>query len=104
MAEVIIRKMISDDLKAAMAILDLWNMAPIPASQETPDPERSAIDIKNSFVAVCDGHLAGVASYIDLGEAVAETASLAVGSGFKGKGIGYRLQIARLSEMKKRGL
>jgi 3-keto-5-aminohexanoate cleavage enzyme len=103
MTEVLLRKMTAGDVDAAMRILDVWNMAPVPASAENPDPERSGIDIKNAFVALCGDQIAGVASYIDLSADVAETASLAVDPQFKGKGIGYRLQAARLSEMKKRG-
>ncbi|MFO7570226.1 MAG: GNAT family N-acetyltransferase [Smithellaceae bacterium] len=99
----VIRKMVPDDLDAVLRILAKWNMAPVSASREIPDPERSTIHLANTFVA-CDGDaVVGVASYIDLSLYIAETASLAVDPAYKGCGIGFRLQEARLEEMVRRG-
>ena len=98
-----IRKMTDSDLDAATGILSKWNMAPLTASREIPNPERSSILIENAFVACDAGKVVGVASYIDLSDTVAETASLAVDPAYKGTGVGFRLQEARLDEMIRRG-
>jgi 3-keto-5-aminohexanoate cleavage enzyme len=103
MSRIIIRKMTPADMVHVMDILKKWNMAPVPPSKETPDPERSTINIGNTFVAVSDDKLVGVGSYLEVDDEVAETASLAVDPLYKGKGIGFRLQVARLKEMKDRG-
>ncbi|MBN2177883.1 MAG: GNAT family N-acetyltransferase [Deltaproteobacteria bacterium] len=99
-----IRKMIPEDMSHAVSILSQWNIAPIIPSRENPDPERSSINIGNSFVALDRDRVIGVCSYIIHSEELAETASLAVDSDYKNKGIGYKLQKARLDEMKKRGI
>lgn len=99
-----IRKMRLGDLDQAMGILSEWNMAPIAPSPEIPDPERSGIAIANSFVAVSDRRVVGICSYIVHSAVLAETASLAVHSDYRGKGVGHKLQRARLREMKRRGI
>jgi ribosomal protein S18 acetylase RimI-like enzyme len=104
-----IRKMKPEDMQAVLDILSGWNMAPLAPTEDNPDPERSAVDTGNSFVAVdgstVDGStVVGIASYIILDEERAETASLAVDPAYRGMGIGRRLQAARLREMKKRGI
>ena len=99
-----IRKMRPEDLDAAMQILEEWNMAPVPPSKESPDPERSSINVQNSFVAVHGTRIVGVCSYITHSQELAETASLAVHPDWTGNGIGYRLQCARLEEMRERGV
>lgn len=103
-SDIVIRKMHSDDAGGAIAILSKWNMAPVTPSSDKPDPERSAIEIGNSFVAVHKKRIIGVASYIMLSDTFAETASLAVDPQYRGDGIGYKLQAARLSEMHRRGV
>jgi predicted N-acetyltransferase YhbS len=103
-SEIVIRKMRADDKAGAMAVLSKWNMVPISASAENPDPERSSIDVENSFVAVHGERIVGIASYIMLSDTAAETASLAVDPYCKGDGLGYMLQAARLSEMHRRGV
>ena len=103
MPRIIIRKMTPADMAPVMDILAKWNMAPVTPSKETPDPERSTIKIGNTFVAVSDDKVVGVGSYLEVDDDVAETASLAVDPLYKGKGIGFRLQVARLKEMKDRG-
>lgn len=99
-----IRKMHAGDLEPALEILRMWNMAPVAPSRDVPDPERTSIQIENSFIAMKDGHVVGIASYILHGAGMAETASLAVDPTCKGLGIGYALQMARLQEMKHRGV
>lgn len=101
---VAIRKMREGDLPDALALLAEWNMAPRPPTAEIPDPERSSLNIEHSFVAMHDGQLVGVASYLVLDKDTAETASLAVAKTCRGLGVGYLLQQARLEEMKRRGI
>ena len=96
-----IRKMSNDDVDAALAILGQWDMAP---ETDNDDAERSTIRVENSFVAEADDTIVGVGSYIVHSETVGETASLAVDPEYRGEGIGYRLQIARLEEMYDRGI
>jgi len=98
-----IRKMLPQDYDAVINILAAWNMAPVTPSKEIPNPERSAINIKNTFVALDGDKIVGVASYIDLSGDLAETASLAVNPRCKGSGIGFKLQEARLQEMVQKG-
>jgi N-acetylglutamate synthase-like GNAT family acetyltransferase len=98
---VTIRKMREDDVSAAMGILDEWDMAP---KTDQSDAERSTIRVENSFVADAGGEVVGTASYIVHSETLAETASMAVDPDYRGKGIGYRLQQARLEEMRSQGI
>lgn len=90
-----------EDLAEVERLLDAWNMAP---REEEADAERSTIRIDNSFVAEDDGRIVGTASYIVHGPQTAETASLAVDPEHTGRGIGRRLQTARLREMASRGI
>ena len=99
-----IRKMCQEDYDAAIAILDKWNMAPVEPSDDIENPERSVLDVGKSFVAVDSGRIVGVCSYILHNPELAETASLAVDQSYCGKGVGYRLQVARLDEMKRIGI
>jgi N-acetylglutamate synthase-like GNAT family acetyltransferase len=101
---IIIRKMCDDDVDAAMAILREWNMAPVAASADIQDPERSELNVDNSFVALRDGEIVGVCSYIIHAPHLAETASLAVSAGCRGLGVGDQLQRARLLELKRLGI
>jgi len=103
MTETVVRRMRPADLPAAMEILRRWNMAPRPPSAAEPDPERSGLDVGKSFVAEVGGRIVGVASWIDHGGGLAETASLAVDPEQKGRGIGALLQEARLAEMRALG-
>jgi len=100
-SEIRIRKMEPGDLPEAREILDEWNMAP---RDDLPQAERSEIRLENSFVAEEEGRVIGMASYIVHGPEKAETASLAVRPECRGRGIGARLQRARLEEMRQRGI
>ncbi len=103
LSEIAVRKMKQQDLDPAMDILRAWNMAPMKATVDNPDPERSGLVIENSFVALDGQRIVGVASYLERSSGEAETASLAVAPGYRGKGIGYMLQCARLEEMAAKG-
>jgi 2-dehydropantoate 2-reductase len=98
---VMIRPMRPEDVPAATALLAKWNMAPMP---DRPDAERSGIVVEHSFVAERDGRILGMASYLMLSADEAETASLAVDPDSRGLGLGYRLQVARLEAMRRRGV
>lgn len=104
MSSIQLRKMREEDLPACMAILDQWNMAPRAPTGDNPNPERTGIDVTNGFVAEADGRIVGTCSYIIHSPELAETASLAVDPSFKGGGVGYLLQKARLDEMRDRGI
>ena len=104
MSNIRIRKMRDADLSACMDILQSWNMAPRQPSEDTPDPERTGIDVANGFVAEAEGRIVGTCSYIVHSAEFAETASLAVDPLFKGVGAGLLLQRARLNEMRRRGI
>ena len=104
MRDIRIRKMRNEDLPACTAILETWNMAPRPPSDDAPEPERTGIEVANGFVAEADGRIVGTCSYIVHSADLAETASLAVDRNFKGGGVGYLLQQARLDEMRERGI
>jgi N-acetylglutamate synthase-like GNAT family acetyltransferase len=104
MAELTIRKMRRGDVATAIKLLESWNMAPRSPSKSEPDPERTSLILENSFVAVQDGEIVGVCSYILGKPGEAETASLAVDPSCLGQGVGYRLQDARLKEMRARGV
>lgn len=99
--EVRIRPMRESDVPAAMEVLGRWNMAPRP---DEPDAERTGLVVDQSFVAERGGRVVGTASYLMLGPDTAETASLAVDPGSRGLGLGYRLQVARLKAMWRRGV
>jgi N-acetylglutamate synthase-like GNAT family acetyltransferase len=96
-----IRAMREDDLEPAMELLETWNMAP---ETDTADAERSTIRVENTFVAEDSGTIVGVASYIVHSETLAETASLAVDPDYRGRGVGYRLQVKRLEAMRSLGI
>jgi hypothetical protein len=99
-----IRKMLQQDREPAMRLLEHWNMAPRLPCAELPNPERSTLDLKHTFIAVAGGVPIGVASYIMHAGRFAETASLAVSPAWLGSLVGERLQIARLVEMKARNV
>lgn len=99
-----IRKMREADHAAAMDILRKWNMAPVEPTAKIKNPERSELNIKNSFVALNNDEIIGVCSYILHSAQLAETASLAINPGYRGKSIGFKLQQARLAELKKMGI
>lgn len=101
--EITVRRMKPEDMEAAMTILEAWNMAPAPPSDERKDPERSELTIGNSFVALLGEKIVGVCSYIVHSPDLVETASLAVDPAVRGSGAGFQLQLARLREMKRRG-
>ena len=104
MTHIEIRKMRPDEAGRTIEILAQWNMAPVAPSAAVPEPERTGLDPDCTFVAVAEDTIVGVGSYILLGDGWAETASLAVEPGWRGKGVGEALQRARINELKTRGI
>lgn len=102
--QVIVRKMRSTDTAAALALLAQWGMAPVAASSATPHPERDRLELDNTFVAVLQDRLIGVASWLPVDATRAETASLAVDKAYIGCGVGQKLQEARIAEMRGKGI
>lgn len=100
----VIRKLRLDDTTAVMQLLGQWNMAPIQPCADIPAPERDRLEAENTFVAILKERIVGVASYLNLGNGWAETASLAVAPEYLGCGIGFQLQQARLKEMGSKGI
>ena len=99
-----LRKMRHDDVNDGARILAAWNMAPEVASAARPDPECPRIPIENGFVALVDGVIVGIASYLDRGAGKGETTCLAVDPAWCDRGIGGLLQTARLAEMMAKGI
>lgn len=102
--EVLIRPMRQEDLPDVMQLLSGWNMEPKTQADTGVRPERDHIEVANTFVAVLQGKLVGVGSFLMLDAERAETASLAVAPEFLGCGIGHKLQQRRLEEMRSRGV
>jgi ribosomal-protein-alanine N-acetyltransferase len=102
--EPVIRKMREADMDEVLRILAIWNMVPVPPTPEIPLSEHDALIIDNTFVAELAGRIVGVSSYRFMSADRAETLSLALEPGYKGSGIGYALQLARLQEMRSRGV
>jgi len=98
-----VRKMRTEDLDVVLSVLADANMVPLAPSPDIPEPEVSELVIAHTFVAEVGREIAGVASYFVRSNEVFETGSFAVLRCWRGYGIGYRLQHARLLEMKARG-
>lgn len=99
-----IRRMEEKDLPEVMALLAKWNMAPLSRTETGVTPERDHIEVANTFVAILQNKLVGVASFLLIDDQHAETASLAVDPDYLGCGIGYELQQKRLDEMRAMGI
>jgi N-acetylglutamate synthase-like GNAT family acetyltransferase len=99
-----IRKMQASDLGQVMALLAYWNYAPLAPSRDVPTPERTEIVIENAHVAVDDGRIVGVCSYILHSPTLAEGASFAVDFAYQGFGIGKKLLQASYRERYSRGI
>jgi predicted N-acetyltransferase YhbS len=99
MPDLEIRPMRPHELARAIEILTQWNMAPVAPSAGCPEPEATGLAVGQTFVAVVDGRIVGVSSFVLRGTGLADTASLAVDAAWRGKGLGERLQRARLAEL-----
>jgi 3-keto-5-aminohexanoate cleavage enzyme len=99
-----IRRMQPEDLEAVVKILAVWNMEPRYINQPDVEQECDHININNTFIAVLQDRIVGVASFTLIDSEHAETASLAVAPDMLGCGIGYKLQDRRLKEMRDLGI
>lgn len=99
-----IRKMQPSDSMQVMTLLAYWNIAPVAPSREIPVPERTEIIIDNAHVALDDGRIVGVCSYIQQSPTLAEGASFGVDPDYHGRGIGEKLVLASLRERYTRGI
>lgn len=99
-----IRKMRETDRHQVMSLLAYWNIAPIAPTAELPVPERTGLIVENTHVALADGRIIGVISFIQHSPTVAEGASLGIDPEFQGAGIGERLLLASLTERFARGV
>lgn len=102
--EIEIRKMQPSDMAQVMDLLRHWNIAPMEPSAAVPQPERTALIVENTFVAVAAGRIIGVRSFIERSPTEAEGASLAVAPEYHGKGVGKKLILAGHQEMRARGI
>jgi N-acetylglutamate synthase-like GNAT family acetyltransferase len=104
MSEITLRKLSDDDLPRVIEILSHWNMAPVAPTAAVPIPETTGLEPERTTLAIAQLKIIGVASYIVLESGWAETTSLAVDPAWRGHGVGEKLQIARLKEMKAIGI
>jgi ribosomal protein S18 acetylase RimI-like enzyme len=102
--EIILREMRPDDLDRVTAILAHWRMAPVAASPDIPMPEVQSIPVATTLVALLDGAIVGIGSYVLAGDGRADTLLLAVDPACRGAGVGERLQTARLERMRAQGV
>jgi len=103
-APVEIREMQRHEVGRVIEILAHWNMVPVAPTADCPEPEATGLEVGSTFVALVEGAIVGVSSYVLRGAGSAETASLAVAPEWRGKGIGEKLQRARLAALKARGI
>lgn len=94
-----LRNMNDGDLERVTEILGAWNMAPLLPSDALPDTELAAIPVATTLVAEIDGVIGGAGSYVLMDDGWGRTEILAVDRGYRGAGIGTRLQSARLTRM-----
>ncbi len=96
--EIIIIKAEEKDRPAIFALLKQANMHYIP-SREMPQ-----ITFENYFVAKIGGEIAGFSGYKIISLDEAKTELMVVDNKFRGKGIGYKLQVRRMEEMIAKGI
>lgn len=99
-----LRRMRPSDTGHVMNLLARWNIAPLAPSRDVPVPERTGIIVDNTYVALDDGRIIGVCSFIQHSPVLAEGASLAVDPAYHGRGVGDRLALAVRREMFARGV
>jgi predicted N-acetyltransferase YhbS len=99
-----LRRLRPEDLPAVVEVLAHWSMAPVAPSTACPVVERTALDPDTTFVALDGDCVVGVGSFWVRGDGWGETAVLAVHPDWLRRGIGGRLQAARLEELKRCGV
>ena len=99
-----LRRLRAEDLPAVIEVLAHWNMAPVAPSPACPVVERTALEPDIAFAALDGDRVVGVGSFWVRGDGWGETAVLAVHPDWQRRGIGGRLQSARLEDMKRSGV
>jgi ribosomal protein S18 acetylase RimI-like enzyme len=92
-----IRRPTEADREAIFAVLRTANF------HDVGGPEMPEFPLHDCFVAVANGEIVGVGGYRFLDPVTAKTTLLAVHPAWRGRGIGNRLQSARLELMKAAG-
>jgi len=93
MQETLIRKASESDRVDILRIMEHWNMHHVP-SEEMPD-----LDISCFFIAEQKGRVVGASGYKILSPTEGKTTLLGVDPHINGKGIGRKLQLARMKAM-----
>ncbi len=98
MQDVRIRKAEERDRFDILRIMEHWNMHHVP-SEEMPD-----LDISCFFIAEQEGRVVGASGYKLLSLTEGKTTLLGVDPHINGKGIGRKLQLARMKAMYDKGV
>lgn len=97
MQDVLIRKATEADRVDILRIMEHWNMHHVP-SEEMPE-----LDISCFFIAEQEGRVVGASGYKILSTKEGKTTLLGVDPHINGKGIGRKLQLARMKAMYEQG-
>jgi ribosomal protein S18 acetylase RimI-like enzyme len=109
-----IRKALESDIDGILNVLSHYNFKVIKAVDEawidddygeiiTLYNRVSEIDLRNGFIAVHEGKIAGFSHYKGLKNSTAKTTLLTVLPEFRGLDLGKKLQIARMKEAYQNG-
>jgi len=96
--DIIIEKAQEKDKPHIFELLKQVNMHYIP-SKEMPE-----LNYENYFVARVDGRAVGFCGYKILSATEAKTELMAVDKEYRGRGIGYKLQVLRMKDMLEKGI
>ena len=94
----IIEQAVESDREAIFRLLKLANMHYVP-SAEMPE-----LTYENYLVARLDGRVVGFCGYKVLSPTEAKTELMVVDPAYRGRNIGYELQISRMEEMLSQGV
>jgi len=93
-----IERATAEDRPRIFELLEQANMHHIPS------PEMPEVSWENYYVARVDGEVVGFCGFKILSESEAKTELMAVDSGCRGLGVGYKLQQHRMEVMLSRGI
>jgi len=96
--KLIIEKARENHRPAIMRLLKQANMHNIPS------PEMPGLTYENYYVAKLDGKVAGFCGYRMLAHTEAKTELMVVDRRYRGRGIGFALQVRRMEDMLARGV
>jgi N-acetylglutamate synthase-like GNAT family acetyltransferase len=95
---IVIEKALMCHKPAIMNLLKQANMHYIPS------PEMPELNYDNYFVAKVEGRVVGFSGYKILSSTEAKTELMVVDKKYRGRGIGYALQVRRMEDMLARGI